>query len=162
MITTEASASRMTERFSNPSARSVVVDGVVRGSHSAEVGIYQFDGGVVALHVKGYRHNASSAVLAIAGSEYWEVLSVSSGGHKNVETIYGKGKGDSAWVQITPGEQVLSESGKFVDGQFMEMLESGGGRPRGILMPEGIVELVNLESEVLVKGANSVPSEEAA
>ena len=135
----EADASNITNSLANPSGASVVYEGVVRGSHTADVGVFRV-GDVVCLLTNNYRHNASCAVIGFANGEVDAVLSTSTG------VVYTKNNGGSDWKKVEDDITASEQAGKFTDQKFIDSIKNGVRKPRGVVLPESIVDVVTRSS----------------
>lgn len=138
----EALASSFPDVLPNPSGDSVVYAGVVRGCHSADVGVYMV-GGEVYRYVHNYRHNVSSAVINFFGGVTDVILSPKGATYARTR--------DSEWVRVDDSSDESVKTGamqakKHTDNAFLEMSKNSKSKARGVIMPEIILEIAANEA----------------
>lgn len=133
----EAFASIFSDVLPNTSGDSVVYEGIVRGSHSADIGVYNVNGEKYYL-LHNYRHNASSAVTRLVDGVREAILAPA-------REIYVRDD-DSGWQKVVTGDDLRAQVSTFIDQEFLDMVGEGKRRPRGVLMPDVVLEIAQQET----------------
>ncbi len=149
MSTSEVLSSSEKKISGETSGTNRIYEGIVRGDHSATVGVYG-EGDITGIHIHYYRWNAQNAVKPMqvgdnennTDSTVWEVFVSSEG---EVYGLKGARQPEHAkhWELLTDNDaQALAVASEFVDDGFIEYKDGTSSRPRPVLCPlDGIAEL---------------------